>query len=398
MRLHTTRCPRPGNYVALTAVMAIFLVGVVAFAVDTSWMTLTQSELQNAADSSALAGAWPLMNGCVLYQLANQTQTEKDAIVASYTAQARKKAIEYAWLNSAGGITNLTLKDSDVEFGFTDATGNYIAQPSAPYLKFPNTIKVKIRRDSTSNGALKFFFAPAIGTDSISLTATARATIYAGTLSSFKVGKVNSLMLPATYDYYAWQDFISTGLNPDGTALNDTSGNPVIQVYPSIKDAGNFGLISLNDTHVGASTMESWIDYGMRPADVQTLLDNKLLPVSISSTPAWEWTGETGFKSSNVQDVNGQIGKTYLLPLFRPYDANPATYQPGMGVGSNFNYDIIAFVGIKIMQPQDATRQVYVQPAAYVDPNAVLDNLLPAGSDPTVTTVQTTFSPPKLSN
>ena len=54
-------------------------------------------------------------------------------------------------------------------------------------------------------------------------------------------------MLPMTYDFQA------TGQNPDGSSGTDSSGYATIQVYPSIQDKGNFGELSLDDSHAGAS-------------------------------------------------------------------------------------------------------------------------------------------------
>ena len=48
---------RRGAVVPLMALMLVFILGVVAFAVDIGYMVVVRQELQNAADSSALAGA-----------------------------------------------------------------------------------------------------------------------------------------------------------------------------------------------------------------------------------------------------------------------------------------------------------------------------------------------------
>ncbi len=58
------------------------------------------------------------------------------------------------------------------------------------------------------------------------------------------------------------------------TVTLDALGNPDIQVYPSLKDTGNFGLLGLDDSHAGASTVSSWITSGLTQADLQNLLSN----------------------------------------------------------------------------------------------------------------------------
>src|SRR5438105_9704663 len=98
---------RRGVIVPLAALLMVALLGMVAFAVDIGWMTVTQSELQNAADCAALAGVTPLMDAYVQYNLPNQSQ--KALILSNALASARAKAKEYAKYNAAGGVSALIL-------------------------------------------------------------------------------------------------------------------------------------------------------------------------------------------------------------------------------------------------------------------------------------------------
>jgi Flp pilus assembly protein TadG len=135
----------------LAAVLMIFLIAMVAFAVDIGWIVLAKTNLQNTADSAALAGADPLMNGYVQYNLTSNSAT-KAAILTASLASARTYAKNFASYNSAGGVSSLTLNDSDIEFGFMDASNNYTPMPT--YTGFPNTIKVTMRLDNTANQPL----------------------------------------------------------------------------------------------------------------------------------------------------------------------------------------------------------------------------------------------------
>ena len=71
---------RRGSIAPLTCFLLVFIVGMVAFAVDISWTVLAQSELQNAADSAALAGANKLGTNFVLYNLPTQLPSQKTAL------------------------------------------------------------------------------------------------------------------------------------------------------------------------------------------------------------------------------------------------------------------------------------------------------------------------------
>ena len=387
------RQPRPGVIVPLTAILLIFLLGMVAFVVDIGWITVAQSDLQNAADAAALAGANALMDGFVTYHLPQQSTARKAAALAAAQTRARTTAKQYAQGNAAGGVSSLMLLDADIEFGFTDASNNYTPSPS--YTGYPNTIKVTIRRDRKANAPLGLFFGQLMGVSSTSLAATAAATIYTGTIENLKITNTNAGMLPMTYDVNHWNDFLKTGKGPDGTSLTDDAGDPDILVYPSNKSTGNFGQLSLNDSHVGQNTEASWVSNGMTASDIQALRDHNLIPLS-SHPDQWDWQGETGFKASLVMDINRGAGKIFLMPLFKPKNAAAKTYQAGESKGANYQYNIVQIVGIRIVPTTDVNGKILVQPAAVIEPNAIFvpNSIAPAG---TTTTLVTTFTAPRLS-
>src|SRR5581483_9108221 len=150
------------------------------------------------------------------------------------------------------------VNDSDIQVGFLDALGNFNPNPATSV--FPNSVRVTTRRDSQANSQVALFFAPVIGTSSLPLQTSARATIYTAAIVDLK--KSAPKMLPMTYDVQHWDTFMATGRDPDNHKSVDNSGNPAIQVYPSIKFPGNFGQLSLDDSHVGSSDIVSWINYG----------------------------------------------------------------------------------------------------------------------------------------
>jgi Flp pilus assembly protein TadG len=68
MRLTNLRecAVRQGGITPMACLLLPLIIGMVAFAVDMSWLVLTRSELQNAADSAALAGANRLGDNYIL--------------------------------------------------------------------------------------------------------------------------------------------------------------------------------------------------------------------------------------------------------------------------------------------------------------------------------------------
>jgi Flp pilus assembly protein TadG len=118
---------RRGAVAVLMAFLAVPFLAMVAFAVDIAWIVQSRSDLQNAADAAALAGAEQLMDGLVQYSLPGQTQ--QSTILTTAETSAKSYAKNFASYNVAGGNSSLTLADADIQFGFTDASNNFTAAP-----------------------------------------------------------------------------------------------------------------------------------------------------------------------------------------------------------------------------------------------------------------------------
>jgi Flp pilus assembly protein TadG len=397
------RPSRRGAIAPLTAIFLIFLLGMLAFSMDMSWICLSQSELQNVADAAALAGAQQLAQSYASYNLPNQTSSNQHSILSASVSSAQSSAKSYAGYNGAGGVSSLSLLDGDISIGYTDANGKFSSYSNGG--SFPNTVKVTMRRDSSANNPLTLFFAPVLGMKNLSLTASATATVYTGTVSSFNGAGASGYsssssygLLPVTYDVNAWQNFVKTGKDPDGNKLVDSSGNAELKVYPSsTNNPGNFGELSLDNSHTGASDVANWITNGVSSSDIQALQDANLIPLPNHNANNWDWIGNTGFRASNVMTMNDMVGKTFWLPLFKPYNSSKNNYQAANGTGSNTYYNIVAFVPVKIMPVSDGNSQIVVQPASRFDANTVFSSssLTPAGSS---SSYAAAVMPPKLSN
>ncbi len=389
------RNTRRGGITPLTGVCLVPLCAFLLLTVDLSHLVWAQTELQSAADSAALAGADQLMNGWVQYYLPGQTL--QSTVLSTSETNARTYVKNWAAKNTAGGVSGLTVLDSDIEFGYTDHSQNYTPCPT--YQGYPNTVKVTVRRDNSANTPVSLFFGSLLGQNSTNLTAMAAATIYTGTVAGLQQNSsgTNVWVLPMAFDVNHWNNYLATGQGPDGTTDTAANGAPQLQIYPSTKYVGNFGELSLNQSTDGASTISGWITGGVPWSALQVEFSQHLLPLSANAPDTYDWSGNPGLKSSTIQATDTMVGHTYLLPLFQAYNSSQANYQPGTGQGSNYYYDIVGFASVTITAADSNT--IHVQPAAYIDPSIVFSSgtIAPASPPPLGTSrLQTTFTLPKL--
>src|SRR6266404_7484624 len=144
---------RHGAIAPLVAVLMLPLLGMLAFSVDVGYIVLVQTDLQNAADASALAGAERMQTLFVQYNTPGLTTAQKTTVLLQATTNVAPNsstgapgspmytAKQFSNYNKAGGV-NISVPNSDVTFGMTDASGTF----SSSYLAFPNTIVVTTRR------------------------------------------------------------------------------------------------------------------------------------------------------------------------------------------------------------------------------------------------------------
>jgi Flp pilus assembly protein TadG len=135
----------------LAVFLVVVLLGMIAFAVDLGYLMMAKTQLQNAADSAALAAAGSM----------GQSQA-----ISTQTAQT------FASQNLIGQQP-VQLASSDITYGTWDKN-TQIFTPSSTGLS--NAVKVKTRADSTSTGAIPLFFGRILNIYSVNLSATSMAT------------------------------------------------------------------------------------------------------------------------------------------------------------------------------------------------------------------------------
>ncbi len=136
---------------AITVLAAVFMVvmlGFVAFGIDVGYMAVVKTQLQNAADSAAMAAA------------ANMGGTQANMI---------SSAQQFAGYHMAGGA-KVNLVSTDIQYGTWDSNARTFTSSSSA----GNAIKVTARRDNAT-GANKTFFGRILGVNTFNLSASAVA-------------------------------------------------------------------------------------------------------------------------------------------------------------------------------------------------------------------------------
>jgi Flp pilus assembly protein TadG len=145
------RKDRRGVIAVLSAILLVLMLSMVAFAVDLGYIGMSKTQLQVAADASALAAAGVI----------NQGETEM-VTSAKTIAEANRVAGR-----------NIQLNTSDVQTGNWDAT----ARTFTPSSSSINSVKVTVRTAANSGGSTPLFFARIFGKTSIDQSASAVATV-----------------------------------------------------------------------------------------------------------------------------------------------------------------------------------------------------------------------------
>lgn len=149
-RKHRRKPQRRGAIVVLAAILAVVMLGFMAFAIDLGYLFLVRTQLQAAADSAVLAAA-----------------------ASTHLTRAQMEAVaqQYASYHQAAGRT-VVLNPADIEYGNWDVESR-VFSPSATV---GNAVRVTTRTSATNGGGTPFFFAGIFGYDRLNQSASAVAT------------------------------------------------------------------------------------------------------------------------------------------------------------------------------------------------------------------------------
>lgn len=156
-----------GVTAVIVAIVIAMLIGFVALAVDIGYVAATKNELQNVADSAALAGAG---------QLGDQYIKEEPIDDVAIKDVAEDAGIK----NKAGGeVINIIRDEIKIGTWDQDRDPKFVPNTTDPFVPDgdENAVEVTTRRDSAANGPITTFFAKIFGISTADVRADATAAL-----------------------------------------------------------------------------------------------------------------------------------------------------------------------------------------------------------------------------
>lgn len=348
---------RRGNVVVLTAVMMVFLITVLAFAVDLGYLNIARTELQRAADSAAMAAAWELIdpNYTNNVDLSNEIYTAR-AVAAAYAAKnpvtSNAPSLDLNYGNADSG---------DVVIGYLPDPMDSSCPLTFADMNKANAVQVKIRKVDGMNGKVPYFFARMLGLDSVATEATATAALLKN-FSGFKIpeGSTRLDVLPFALDKQTWDGMLAGGgtdnwrWDEDSVQVESGSdGVREVNLYPQgTGSPGNRGTVDIGPSNNSTNDIAHQITDGITQAD----LDHIGGELKLNDQGTLSLNGDTGISAGVKDELASIIGQPRIIPIF----------QSVTGPGNNAQYTIVEFAAVRIMEVKltgsNSSKRVIIQP------------------------------------
>ncbi|REK18433.1 MAG: hypothetical protein DWQ37_04170 [Planctomycetota bacterium] len=358
---HNTKArQRRGVILPLTALMLVFTLALIAFAIDLGCLQVAKVQLQQSADAAALAAAAELVD--------DEALTNSPGL-ADEIASARTYAVQYAAANKV--FRDAPVVDANVGNNVSgEVVLGYLANPSDPAATMDfsdseqfNSVQVTVQRTASSqNGEVALFFARALGIPTAPAEATATASILRN-FAGFQTPSDNSNLgiLPFALDQETWNsmmggsgsddwqwDAATKTLSPGQDNLRE------VNLYPQgTGSPGNRGTVDIGGSNNSTADIARQIVSGISPADMAALGGQLVL----DDDTELNLNGDTGISAGVKDELASIIGQTRVIPLFSQVAGN----------GNNAQYTIVKFVGVRVLEVKltgpMSKKRVMVQPA-----------------------------------
>jgi len=366
---------RRASAMPLVAVICPVLLAFAALSVDIGMLYSAKAELQRSADAAALAGAGALIDERRLRNDGGMS-LEIDFAVR-HTAQ---KYVQLNHVLGASPTVQLNTSNSingDIVLGTLSDQTNYHELLSIANPDEFNSVQVRVRRDSESNGPIGLFFARIMGRYTANVGATATASIEDGVVG-FQVNPNTSSadLIPFAVHVDVWNALLA-GTTPIGdqyaydpdTGEVDSGSDTILEInmYPGSGidqlTPGNFGTVDIGGSNNSTADIERQIRYGVSAEDLA--YHGGELKLGSDGTLTLE--GDTGLSAGFKDALESIIGQPRAIPLFTSV----------VGSGNNAEFTIVGFAGIRIMDVKltgsMTKKYVIIQPAYVVDDAVITD-------------------------
>lgn len=365
-RLQPQAPHRQGSVLVLAAALLVVIFGMTAFAVDLGYLSMTKTQLQSAADSSALAAA---------LELSANLGSAPTATSAQVAATGNTAAVTVAGLHRNGDRSSTYVNSTrDIRYG--QLTWNAMTNQwtksygTAPY----NLVEVTLHRDQGSGGSgdgrVPLMFGKTFGMTDAAVTETAAAGLLPGVGVRILAGNTGTVgILPIALDKPSW-DALMAGTGSDNYSYNAATGAVTagsdgikeVDLYPYGNQSlppGNRGTVDLGSPNNSTADLSRQILYGLNAYDLSFFPNNMITTANGPIT----LNGDTGISAGIKDELNSIKGQPRLIPLFTAVS----------GPGNNAMYTVPKFVPIRIMYVKltGNPKTVVVQPAPFSSPLVV---------------------------
>ncbi|MDH3717810.1 MAG: pilus assembly protein TadG-related protein [Planctomycetota bacterium] len=348
---------RRGAIAVLAALLIVTFLGIMAFGIDVGYLALARTELQNAADASAMAGAAGLIDA---------------------PSQALAQAKIFGEHNYAAAHDVIIVPAEDVAIGMWNFQNRTFQAATTATLSQANAVQTTTRLDSSRTNSAPLFFARIFGRDSQDMDAVATAALWSN-LKGFRIppNGQNLPLLPIAYDLDTWEEAMA-GIGPDNWSWDggqgQTNATPdgvkEINLHPEGNNGspGNRGLIEIGPDGGDTNAFRQQILHGINPAE----LNHHGGSLELSSQGQMTLSGETGIRSTLQGDLHAIVGQTRIVPLFNQLADS----------GTNASYTIVKFGAVRIMEVDfnGSPKRIIAQPTHVYIHGAIPDTSGASGS------------------
>jgi hypothetical protein len=345
---------RRGAISVLAALLAVVVLAMVAFAVDTGYILSNKQELQRTADAAAMAACWEYG------QKLSQGLPPAEAVAAG-----RAAAAQYAGSNEVANLETEIDQNSgnsasgDLVFGQIVDLYDPNAVVNTASLQDFNAVKIRIRRDETLNGEAPFFFGKIFGLTGQGLNAEATAGYYRNIKGvQAPAGGGNIDVLPYALDWNTWSALLA------GNAAG-SDGVLEVNLFPQgTGSPGNRGTVDIGSCNNSTADITRQILYGITPEDLAYHGGS----LEFNEDGELDLNGDTGISAGAKDELTSIKGEPRLIPIFSKV----------CGPGNNAQYTIVHWAGVRIMDVKLTgamnQKRVTIQPCPMV-----VSGVIPSG-------------------